>query len=70
MYILGDPFLRTFPTTFDYTNNVMELGISIHAPDASIHKVLTNWGKFFIVVVAIVLFLLVVTALYKLYRKH
>ena len=66
MYILGDPFLRTFPTTFDYANNKMELGISVHAPHAQIHTVMTNWGKFFLTAAIIILVVLILAALYKL----
>lgn len=67
MYILGDPFLRTFPTTFDYKRNKMELGISIYATDATINTVLTGWAKFFIVIAC--LFVVSLLTLY-VYRKH
>lgn len=32
MFILGDSFLRNFITTFDYSNNSMELVINPNAP--------------------------------------
>ena len=35
IYILGDPFLRTFTTTFDYREKIMLVGINANAPSGA-----------------------------------
>ena len=51
IYILGDPFLRTFTTTFDYSGKLMDVGINVNAPSgAKITAKLSYLEIFFIVV--------------------
>ena len=50
--------MRTFPTTFDYQNNRMELGINVFAGDAEVVWVLPNWLKFTIFLASLLLALL------------
>ena len=51
IYILGDPFLRTFTTTFDYKEKKMDVAININAPSgARIVSKLSYLEIFFIVV--------------------
>ena len=48
---MGDPFLRTFTTTFDYSGKAMDVGINVNAPSgAKIVKKLSYLEIFFIVV--------------------
>ena len=35
MYILGDPFIRRFYTTFDYGNNKIMLAVNVNAPEGT-----------------------------------
>ena len=35
VHILGDPFLRTFTTTFDYGTQQMGLALNINAPEGA-----------------------------------
>lgn len=35
MYILGDPFIRSFYTTFDYGNNKIMLAVNVNAPEGT-----------------------------------
>ena len=71
IYILGDPFLRTFTTTFDYKEEEMELGINANAPDGvTIEKKLSTWAIFGIVAASIFVVALLVLAGYFCYKRR
>ena len=71
IYILGDPFLRTFTTTFDYSEKKMELGININAPEGTkIESKLSTWAIFGIVSACIVVVALILLAIYFCYRRR
>ena len=70
---MGETFLRTFPTTFDYQNNRMELGINVFADDAEVVWVLPNWLKFTIFLASLLSALLVLvigSAAYQKYKRR
>ena len=68
---MGDPFLRTFTTTFDYAEQKMELGINGNAPDGvQIEKKLSTWAIFGIVVACLSVVVLIAVALYFCYRRR
>ena len=70
LYILGDPFMRAFTTTFDYTDNKMEVGINPGAVEyVSVHTVMTNWEKFGIVAACLALLAIIITIAYFCYKK-
>ena len=73
IYILGETFIRTLPTTFDYSKNKMELGINIFADGALIQWVLPNWLKFTIFLASLLFALLVMvlgSAAYQKYKRQ
>lgn len=35
MYILGDPFIRSFYTAFDYETNQVMLAVNVNAPNGT-----------------------------------
>ena len=70
LYILGDPFLRTFTTTFDYKNGKMEVGINTNAPAGTkIEKKLSTWVIFGIVVAAFILVAIIGVAIFYFYKR-
>ena len=70
LYILGDPFMRAFTTTFDYSDSKMEVGINPSAAEyVSVHTVMTNWEKFGIVAACLALLAIIITIAYFCYKK-
>ena len=62
--------MRAFTTTFDYTNNMIELGINPEAAEyVSVHTVLTDSERLGIAAISIVGFLILATVAYYCYKK-
>ena len=71
IYILGDPFLRTFTTTFDYSEQKMVIGKNINSPHGTkIRSKLSPWAIFGIVVACLVVVALIALAVFCCYRRR
>ena len=70
LYILGDPFMRSFTTTFDYQNNKMELSLNPSPTNgASAYTVMTNLTKFLIVLAVLLVLGILGVLCYFCYKK-
>jgi hypothetical protein len=57
IYILGDTFLRNFYTTFDLTNNQVQLSVSLNAPKGTrVYSEKPGWQIFLYFLSAVVAF--------------
>ena len=72
--ILGDPFLRTFTTTFDYASQQMQLSINVNAPAGTkIEKLLSPleyFGIGLVVVVLIAILIAIACCCYRAKKKR
>ena len=57
MYILGDPFLRNFYTTFDYEDNQMSLAVS---STAALGTTITRYYSVAVIALFVMIVLMVV----------
>ena len=71
LYILGGPFLRSFTTTFDYSDQSMELAINTNAPSGvKIAKKLSTWAIIGIVAACVVVVIVLAVVAYLCYKKR
>ena len=66
MFLLGDTFLRSFYSVFDFDNQMVQLGVNVHAKDyVSMRKRLPAWRTLKVYLMIMLPIILILQIIYQ-----